>query len=218
MAVGQFSDMGVNRVLMGIEASILSVAAFGALRLSNTHAIDSLARVARPLLAEAARGMGVTASLAYVERFGVVYIDQVDSRHFASPHWLGRPLSLHGSSPGKAILASLPPAEALGMTGPTLERLTDTTITDPKELANELESIRVQGYAVSRGEDVTYSNGASAVVLASGRPFAAIDLWGPERLVPLARLPELGKAAVEVAEQLHQHLHPDGGPRTDQQS
>jgi DNA-binding IclR family transcriptional regulator len=178
--------------------------AFGALELSSSRAVDSLARIARPLLTALANQHEVTASLAYVERFGIVYIDQVDSAGFATPNWVGRPLSLHGSSPGKAVLAALPPAEARGMLGPTLPRLTDTTITDFAKLATELVAVREAGYAVSRGEDVTYSNGASAAVMEGGRPFAAFDLWGPERIVPVSRLPELGAAAAAAASELRQ--------------
>jgi DNA-binding IclR family transcriptional regulator len=179
---------------------------FGALQLSSTQAVNSLARTARPLLVRLAIQLGVTASLAYAERFGIVYIDQVDSPRFSSPDWKGRALSLHGSSPGKAVLAALSPAEVRGMLGPTLERLTDTTITDLAQLTAELNAARAHGYAVSRGEDVTYSNGASAVVTTKGRPLAAIDLWGPERMVPVLRLPELGTAAAAAAQELAQQL------------
>lgn len=176
--------------------------AFGALELSSVQAVDSLARIARPLLSSLAAEHEVTASLAYVERFGLTYIDQVDGPRFASPNWVGRALSLHGSSPGKAVLAALPPGEAQGMIGPVLERLTDETITDLDDLRSELDEVRRQGYAISRGEDVTYSNGASAVVVTNGRPFAAIDLWGPERIVATSALPALGAAAAAAAPRL----------------
>ena len=98
------------------------------------------------------------------------------------------------------------------MLGPTLQRLTDTTITDLVEFAAELDSVRVLGYAVSRGEDVTYSNGASAVATSNGRPFAAIDLWGPERMVPTARLAELGEAAAAAALELRRLLRVGHSP------
>ncbi len=180
--------------------------AFGALELTSSHAVDSLARLGRPILNRLAEEHGVTASLAYVERFGLVYIDQVDSTRFSSPNWKGRSMSLHGSSPGKAVLAALSPAEARGMLGPTLEYMTETTITDFDELQKELAGIRAQGYAVCRGEDVTFSNGSSAVVTLNNRPIAAIDLWGPERMVPLSSLPDLGAAAVAAALELQRHI------------
>ena len=71
-----------------------------------------------------------------------MYIDQVDSDRFSSPNWEGRAVSLYASSPGKAILATLTDAEVQGMVGPTLERLTDTTITDFDELTAELQTVR----------------------------------------------------------------------------
>ena len=141
--------------------------------LSRRHAEDSLARLAHPVLEQLALEHHVTASLVLVRRFGLEYVDQVDSPLFSSPRWDGA-LSLHASSPGKAVLATLPDAEWRAMVGITLESLTDTTITDLEELAAELVTVRHQGYATCQGEDVTYSNGASAAIVV-GRPSARRD-------------------------------------------
>ena len=170
-----------------------------------------MARFARPLLVELAGTWRVTASLAHVGRFEIVYVDQVDGDLFSSPRWEGRPLSLHASSPGKAVMAALAAGERRGMLGDsmlgdTLPRLTDTTITAMTDFDRELERVREQGFAVSCGEDVTYSNGASSVVTIDGRPVAAIDLWGPDRLVPVSRLGELGEAARAAASRLERAL------------
>ena len=169
--------------------------------LSRRHAEDSLARLAHPVLEQLALEHHVTASLVLVRRFGLEYVDQVDSPLFSSPRWDGA-LSLHASSPGKAVLATLPDAEWRAMVGITLESLTDTTITDLEELAAELVTVRHQGYATCQGEDVTYSNGASAAIVVDGRPLAAIDLWGPDRRVPSSRLDGLGTAAVAGADRV----------------
>ncbi len=168
--------------------------------LSQRHAVDSLVRLAHPVLEELAREHEVTASLVHVEGLGLKYVDHVDSALFNSPRWQGT-LSLHASSPGKAVLAALPDVEWRAMVGGTgtLETLTDTTITDPAALAAELAGVREQGYAVCRGEDVTYSNGSSAAVVVNGRPVAAVDLWGPDRRVLDSRLDELGTAAAAAA-------------------
>lgn len=169
------------------------------------HRVDVLARLSRPVLTELAQECGVTASLVLVGRFDLAYIDQVDGPLFTSPTWEG-PLSLHASSPGKAVLAALPDAEWRAMAGPELEELTETTITDLDDLAAELAVVRERGYARCLGEDVTYSNGASAVVLAGGRPVAAVDLWGPDRRVPESRLAELGAAAASGAARIQSLL------------
>ena len=156
---------------------------------------QSLVRLARPVLSDLAHRLEVTASLALVRHFTMEYLDQVDGPEFASPAWQGN-LFLHASSPGKAVLAALPDAEWRAMVGPTLTALTDTTITDLDALAGELAIVRERGYACSRGEDVSYSNGASAAILVRARPVAALNLWGPDRRVPESRLDELGEAAV----------------------
>jgi len=144
---------------------------------------------------------------------GVDYVEQVDSALFSSPKWGGQALSLHASSPGKALLAALPVAERNGMLGQRLERLTDTTITSMEALDLELATVRAKGYAVSRGEDVTYSNGVSAVIRIGGRPIGAIDLRGPDRMVPTSRLDELGSAAAGGAAHVEELL--SSVPNTD---
>lgn len=173
--------------------------------LTHPHAVDALVRRARPTLELLAAQLGVTASLVLVRRLHLEYVDQVDGPAFTSPRWDG-PLSLHGSSPGKAVLAALPDAEWQAMVHGSLEPLTDSTLTEPPAFANEIATVRAQGYAVCRGEDVSYSNGASAAIVSNGRPIAAIDLWGPDRRVDESRLHDLGVAAATHASQLQASL------------
>ena len=143
----------------------------------------------------------MTASLVHVKRLssGVRRPRRRPPVHLA--RWDG-PLSLHASSPGKAVLAALPDAEWRAMVGRTLENLTETTITSLRRARVGDHSVREQGYAVCHGEDVTYSNGASAALLHHRRPIAAIDLWGPDRRVTDSRLNELGAAAAQAAARL----------------
>jgi DNA-binding IclR family transcriptional regulator len=171
------------------------------------HAVESLVRFAHPVLQELAQRLDVTASLVHVQPLVLQYIDHVDGPSFASPRWDG-PISLHGSSPGKAVLAALPDAEWRAMIGDDLPGLTDTTIVDPDEFALEIARVREQGYAVCRGEDVTYSNGASAAVMFRGRPIAAIDLWGPDRRILESRLHDLGHHAAVAAARVADALQP----------
>ena len=181
--------------------------ALGWRTLSGQHAVDSLIRLAHPVLQELADEHQVTASLVHVQPLRLVYVDHVDGPMFTSPRW-DAPLSLHASSPGKAVLAALPDPEWRAMVGNDLPTLTETTITNPDKFATEIEQVRTQGYAVCRGEDVTYSNGASAAVLLHGRPIAAIDLWGPDRRVAESRLHDLGTAAAEAATRVTSAVRP----------
>jgi len=165
---------------------------------SPHHAVDSLIRLAHPVLRELAQEHQVTASLVHVQPLCLEYVDHVDGPLFTSPRWDG-PLSLHASSPGKAVLAALPDIEWRAMLDGDLPALTSTTISDPDAFTIEIERVRTQGYAVCRGEDVTYSNGASAAIVLGGRSIAAVDLWGPDRRVVESRLDDLGTAAAAAA-------------------
>ncbi len=182
--------------------------------LTPHHLQDSLVRLSRPVLTELAATHRVTASLAYLQPFDLAYVDQVDGPSFTAPHWEG-PLSLHASSPGKAVLAALPDSEARAMVGSHLAKLTETTITDDDEFTDELARVRALGYATCHGEDVTYSNGASAAIQMNERPIAAIDLWGPDRRVPESRLDELGQAAIHAAAKIESLLRPKQQPDQD---
>jgi DNA-binding IclR family transcriptional regulator len=186
-----------NGLIEKVEPSRYRISA-GWIGLAQLHAVDSLVRLARPVLADLASAHRVTASLAHARALGLRYVDQVDGPLFVSPKWEGE-LSPYASSPGKAVLAALPEAEWRAVVGSTLEPLTETTITDLGALEDELAVTRRRGYAVCRGEDVTYSNGASAVIRLFGRPIAAVDLWGPDRRVSTDRLDHLGAAALAGA-------------------
>ncbi|WIB62096.1 IclR family transcriptional regulator C-terminal domain-containing protein (plasmid) [Curtobacterium sp. MCLR17_007] len=174
----------------------------GVLGLVGGQVVDSLGTAARPLLERLATQHGVTASLAFVERFSIAYVDQVDSAQFRSPDWRGQAISMHASSPGKAVLAQMSDADRRQVIGEGLPRLTESTITEPRAFEAELARVREVGYAVCEGEDVSYSNGVATTASLHGRVVAVINLWGPERLVPASRFDELGGATVDAAREL----------------
>ncbi len=61
----------------------------------------------------------------------------------------------HSTAMGKALLAELPPeGVALVVGAPPFERFTANTITDPAGLAEELATIRRQGFAFAREENL----------------------------------------------------------------
>ena len=105
----------VNGLVEKVEPSRYRLSA-GWIGLSQHHAVDSLVRLARPVLTELAASHRVTASLVHVRPLGLEYVDQVDGPLFTSPKWDGA-LSPHASSPGKAVLAALPEAEWRAMAG-----------------------------------------------------------------------------------------------------
>jgi DNA-binding IclR family transcriptional regulator len=113
---------------------------------------DALVRRARPVLQRLAQRTGETANLAVAKRFNLVYVDQVEAPNVMSPNWLGRSVPLHATSSGKAFLAWLPREEREALTPVRIKRYTETTITSRRDLEEELEAVRRDGYSICAGE------------------------------------------------------------------
>jgi len=177
------------------------------LRIAAGADVDPLVRRGRPVLEQLAQDTGEATNLAVARRFSLVYVDQVDPPHVMAPNWYGRTVPLHATSTGKAYLAFLPGEEQEAVLPRRLDRYTGTTVTDRRRLAQELESVRREGYAVCVGELEESLFGASAPVLSEqGRPVAIVSVWGTEHRLPRERLPEVGRRAVEAAEELKELL------------
>lgn len=98
---------------------------------------------------------------------------------------LGSSAPLHGSSNGKAILASLPAGEAEAILDGELPRYTDNTIVDWEQFAAELAEIRRRGYATNNGEwRADIAAVAAAIVGPDGRPVASLSVS-----TPISRMP-----------------------------
>ena len=170
-------------------------------RASTAAGVDGLVRRARPELERVAHVTGETAALAVAGRTGVTYVDEVAPPSVLSANWLGRPVPLHATSTGKALLAGLPPAEVEALLGTGLTAFTATTVTDRAALTAELAATRERGWGTCRGELEPHLYGVSAAVLEprSGRPYAVFSIWGPRDRVPESRFAELGPLAVQAA-------------------
>ena len=177
------------------------------LRIAAGADVDPLVRRGRPVLELLAQETGEATNLAVARRFSLVYVDQVDPPHVMAPNWFGRTVPLHATSTGKAYLAYLPEEEQEAVLPRRLERYTPTTVTDRRSLADELRGVRRDGYAICVGELEESLFGASAPVLSEqGRPVAIVSVWGTGHRLPRARLPEVGRRAVEAAEELKELL------------
>ena len=161
---------------------------------------DALVRRAHPVLQLLASDTGETVNLAVAKRFNLVYVHQVEAPQIMSPNWLGRSVALHATSSGKAFLAWLPKEERDVLVPAKLERFTDTTLTQRRQLEEELEAVRRNGYSICVGELEETLFGASAAVLNEReRPVAIVSVWGPQHRVPAERLPEIGRQARAAA-------------------
>jgi DNA-binding IclR family transcriptional regulator len=176
---------------------------YGAITVAAAVTDDALVRRVRPLLAKLATVTGESVTLAVAKRFNLVYVDQVDPPNMMVPNWLDKPLPLHATSGGKAFLAWLAPDERDAVLPRELARYTPHTVTDRERLDREFAEVRQAGYALCAREYEEFSSGASAAVLNTRKyPIAVINVWGPAPRNPVKRLHEIGRAAVQTAEEV----------------
>ena len=111
-----------------------------------------------------------------------VYVDQVTpTRDVKMQVALGLPYPLHAGASSKAFLAFLPDSEIeLYLGGEHLDKLTKSTVVDPRKLRRELAAIRNVGYASSFGERMEGAGAVAAPVFGrDGSPAGVISVCGP---------------------------------------
>jgi DNA-binding IclR family transcriptional regulator len=158
----------------------------------------SLARLARPSLAELSSEVGEAAGLSVPDGDLVHYVEQVDAPNPVSVRdWTGSRLPMHAVSSGQVMLAFRAPAAIERYLEQPLERFTELTVVDPDALRERLRDVRRDGYAWAREEfDRGISSVAAPIADASGEVVAAVHLHGPSY-----RFPASGEGAV-VAERV----------------
>ena len=87
---------------------------------------------------------------------------------------------LHCGASRKVLLAYKDEAFINNYLSKTLDKCADNTVTDPKILAEQLQTIRDNGYALSTSEHLKGATGMGAPVFdSSGEVIAAIGVMGP---------------------------------------
>lgn len=181
-----------SRYLFGRQVLALANAALPAL---------GIRQQAGPLLQRLATQTGLTAHMAVFDRDSAVVV----AKHEASqsprlPTWIGRRISLHSSSLGKAMLAFLPAGELDELLAAhPLARYNQHTLASPRRLREDLARVAAIGHAVDNEEEelgmrcvgapiwAPASESASAVIAAISVS-GDIDAITPERVDELARL------------------------------
>ena len=162
----------------------LHVTALGASILSS----HSVRKTARPILMELRDQTRESVHLAVLEGMESVIIDTEDSYFFVrAVNVPGQHLPAHAVSTGKVLLAYQWEVQLREMLSKvSLTRYTDRTITDTRQLLEELRKVRAHGYAISNGE---LEEGIDAVAAPIFDHFnsvvAAVSIGGPsERCQP----------------------------------
>ncbi len=169
---------------------------------------NPLRALSRPELEKLAAATGETATLEILTGCEMLILDEIPGgRLMQSALSIGTRWPAFATSTGNAIMAYRPPAELDAILQTPLPQLTPQTITSPQTLRQNLEQIRVNGYAVAAEllEPGFVALGA-AVRNFDGLPLAAISLGGPAIRLTKAAIPELGTLLRAAAGRISRQL------------
>jgi IclR family transcriptional regulator, acetate operon repressor len=139
--------------------------------------VESLANAAQPMLERIAEETDETVNLGVPSGDTVVHAAQIDSNFIlGATNWIDVEVPPHCSALGKVLYAF----DALRLPKGRLEARTPTSVTDLAVLESQLETIRREGYAVTRGEVEDGLDALAAPVRdPRGQVIAAIGVSGP---------------------------------------
>jgi DNA-binding IclR family transcriptional regulator len=168
-----------------------------------------LMRLAREPMEELARSTAESSFLAVVrDESTVEYIAKVVSPNdLRCDAELGRPRPLHSTSVGLVMLAFQAPerTEAFLRRG-KFERITPRTLSDARQLRNEIAAVRQRGYSVVRDTNSPGASGVAAPIFdQAGTAVAALNVSAPtSRFEPVFK--KVTKDLVSAAETISRQL------------
>lgn len=169
---------------------------------SRHDSVGVLVRQAEETMARISEETRETVNLAIAQGSNVVQVAQVESTYLlGTTNWVGVSVPPHCSALGKIMYAF----DVLPLPSGALERKTDATITELSRLEAELEDIRRDGFATTRGELEEGLAGLAAPVRSADRVTASIGVSGPTfRLADSWR--EVGELLVDESDRLSKAL------------
>lgn len=121
---------------------------------------------------------------------GIYLFESMGSQGVSTGPQIGGRVPLHATASGKTILANIDDERLQKLLEHMeLDQFTPQTTTDIRELLDELQTIRENGFAINEQEDVTGINAVAAPVKGSdGRVLGAVSVAGPSHRLPRDRL------------------------------
>ncbi|RIK43623.1 MAG: IclR family transcriptional regulator [Chloroflexi bacterium] len=186
--------------------------ALGAEIIALTQAVRiniELRDLAAPLLRELSDACRESVYLAVLDGTFCLYIYAVESpRRLRARTAVGDRAHLHCTAVGKAMLSCLQPAEVARIVSQAgLPRFTAATITDGRQLQDELEQTHARGYALDRGEHEagTYCVGAP-IFSRRGQVIAACSVAGVDPAIVNGKLPDYSTHVLFTAQEISRYL------------
>lgn len=181
-----------------------SAAALGARALRDMD----MRRAAQPVLERLRDETSETTTISEIIGDNRVYLEQFESRQtIRMLVELGHPHALHAGGSGKAILAFLPQARQDKIIEKGLARLTETTITEPGKLRQQLLEIASRGYAVSLGERAPDAGSVAAPIFGNdGTVIGSLSVCGPVHRFSADVVAEHGKRVLLAGEEVSRRM------------
>lgn len=151
----------------------------------------SLPEIVQPHLERLSREVDESVSAAVLDGSDIVYVARVPTRRIMSVAiTIGTRFPAYATSMGRVLLAHLPRSERdAALAASALESLTDRTVTDRAVLAERLDEIAADGYAITDGELESGVRSIAAPVRGrDGQVVAAVNVSASAARVPLERL------------------------------
>lgn len=172
-----------------------------------TRKLD-LSVAGRRICEDLAEAVGESVEIAVYGDADVLTIDQViGAAAMTTIQWVGRRSPLHATSAGKVFLANMAEEELAACLHEPLARFTENTVTSPRRLLEQLESVRAQGYGFTLEE---YEVGLAAVAAPirdlDGQVVASVSVSGPTFRLNADSIPTIAEQVMEAANEISQRL------------
>lgn len=169
-------------------------------------------RIVLPFLEELSNNLRITVNLAILDDSEVVFVARAETPYCAYGYFhIGMRRPIYCTAVGK-VLTCKKPELATEVFKRGAHRYTMNTITDENKFLEELEKVRLQGYAVDAEE---WSNGVNCVAVPlvsfSGDILAGISISGPTSNYPMEKMIENVPVLLEHAHRISARMGALGG-------
>ncbi|MGH9825883.1 MAG: IclR family transcriptional regulator [Blastocatellia bacterium] len=164
-----------------------------------------LGALAAPFMGDLLRRYQETVNLGVLDEAEVLYIRVLESSHsFRLAAHAGIRSSVHSTALGKCLLSRLPRDQVTAILKKNpMHRMTARTICSRALFHQELEKVRLRGYALDNEEDARGARCVAAPILDStGQVYAAMSISGPAARVTRTNEREIAEALKEACRQI----------------
>ncbi|MEG2171751.1 MAG: IclR family transcriptional regulator [Desulfovibrionaceae bacterium] len=170
------------------------------------EAQTGLCGVARSILMRLADSMGLSTSLVFYEKGGLLYVLQCrPADKVLAAAFEGSTPYLHAAASGKVMLAFMSDAKReKALKGLKFQKFTEKTLLTRRALDAELQKVRAQGFAVDDREYEDLLTCVSAPLFSRNRLAAAVTISGV--MLDETRIPAMAQAVREACENIAQEL------------